>query len=224
MVESAQDFNRILLVEGQDDKHVISSICRKNPASFSVEQLDYTISVNLIGRGTGFLISEKGNFTQVRDAIDTEIRGSGREAVGILVDADSDLEKRWNEVREAFPDFIQVPSSPQPDGTIIETEEWPRTGIWVMPNNADVGELEDFVLQMIPTNDSVWPSSQSYIDNISMPDRKFSPEKTDKAKLYAWLATRREPSRMGAAINANDLETNGPLCQSFVSWLTRLFG
>lgn len=224
MVEPAQNFTRILLVEGQDDKHVISNICRKAPASFSVDQSDYIISVNLIQQGTSFLISERGNFFQVREAIEDEILGSGREAVGILVDADSDLKKRWDEVREAFPDYIRVPSSPQPDGIIIETAGWPRTGIWVMPNNADVGELEDFVLQMMPANDSIWPLSQSYIDNISMAERKFSPDKTDKAKLYAWLATRREPSRMGAAINANDLETTGPLCQSFVSWLTRLFG
>ena len=76
---------------------------------------------------------------------------------------------------------------------------------------------------MMPDDDAIWPSSQSYINNISTPDRKFSPEKTDKAKLYAWLATRREPSRMGAAINANDLETNGPLCRSFLEWLTKLF-
>lgn len=224
MVESAKDFNKILLVEGQDDKHVISNICRKNPASFSVYRSYYTIEVTLILHGTRFLISERGSFTEVRDAIETEIRGPGREAVGILVDADSDLKKRWDEVREAFPDYIRVPSSPQPNGIIIETAGWPRTGIWVMPNNADVGELEDFVLQMMPANDSIWPLSQSYIDNISMAERKFSPDKTDKAKLYAWLSTRREPSRMGAAINANGLETTGPLCQSFVSWLTRLFG
>ena len=223
MVESAQDFNRILLVEGQDDKHVISNICRRAPALFSVHQSDYIINVSLKLQGTTFLVSEKGNFTQVRDAIDTELRGSGREVVGILVDADSDSEDRWNELRDAFPTEIQVPASPKPDGTIIETEDWPRTGIWVMPDNASPGELEDFVLQMMPDEDSIWPSSQSYIESISTPDRKFSPEKTDKAKLYAWLATRREPSRMGAAINANDLEPTGPLCQSFVNWLAKLF-
>lgn len=224
MVQPAQNFNRILLVEGQDDKHVISNICRKNPESFSVHQSDYIISVTLIRQGTSFLISERGNFTQVKDAIEPEMRRAGMVVVGILVDADSDSKKRWNEVREAFPSDIQVPSSPNPDGTIIETEDWPRTGIWVMPNNADSGELEDFVLQMIFANDSIWPSSQSYIDNISTPDRKFSQEKTDKAKLYAWLSTRKEPSRMGAAINANDLGVNGPLCQSFANWLTKLFG
>ena len=223
MAESAQNYKKILLVEGQDDKHVISNICRRDPASFSVYQLDYTISVTLMLQGTTFLISEKANFTQVKDAIDAEIRGPGREVVGVLVDADSDLKKRWTELREAFPTHIQLPSSPKPDGIIIETEDWPRTGIWVMPDNISSGELEDFVLQMVPSKDSIWPSSQKYIDSISTTQRKFSPEKTDKAKLYAWLATRKEPFRMGAAINANDLNVNGHLCQSFVNWLAKLF-
>ena len=41
--------------------------------------------------------------------------------------------------------------------------------------------------------------------------------------MYAWLAAREEPRRMGAAIGTHDLDIDGPLCQRFVDWLKQLF-
>ncbi len=92
-----------------------------------------------------------------------------------------------------------------------------------MPDNQSMGELEDFVAKMIPNGDPVWPRSRSYIDGIPITDRKFKGKKTLRAKVYAWLAAREDPRRMGQAIYARDLNVNGPLCQKFVDWLTRLF-
>ena len=93
-----------------------------------------------------------------------------------------------------------------------------------MPDNSSSGELEDFVIEMLKDDDPVWPLAQSYIDNIPENDRKFKSTKSDKAKLYAWLATRKKPSRMGAAIGARDLNTQTQLNSSFVAWLSKLFG
>ena len=93
-----------------------------------------------------------------------------------------------------------------------------------MPDNKSQGELEDFVLKMMPDGDKIWPLSRKYIENIPVSDRKFVLEKTGKAKLYAWLATRKEPGRIGAAFGAHDLEIDGDLCQSFLTWLINLFG
>ena len=44
------------------------------------------------------------------------------------------------------------------------------------------------------------------------------------AKLYAWLAARKEPGRMGAAVSAGDLVVQGSLCEDFFTWLVKLFG
>ena len=92
-----------------------------------------------------------------------------------------------------------------------------------MPDNKLPGELEDFVIELIPNGDTVWPRSQSYIDGIPDGDRLFTEGKKQRAQLYAWLATREEPRRMGAAIGTHDLDINGPLCQNFVAWLKQLF-
>ena len=92
-----------------------------------------------------------------------------------------------------------------------------------MPNNESAGELEDFVIEMIPDGDTIWPLSKSYIDGISLADRPFTEGKRQRAQLYAWLAARKEPRHMGLAIEAGDLKIDGPLCQSFVDWLNQLF-
>ena len=92
-----------------------------------------------------------------------------------------------------------------------------------MPDNESSGELEDFVKQMIPTGDPVWSLSQRYIDGIPQANRKFADRKKLRAQLYAWLATREDPKKMGSAIGAHDLNMDGILCKKFVVWLMALF-
>lgn len=93
-----------------------------------------------------------------------------------------------------------------------------------MPDNESPGELEDFVVGMIPERDPVWPLSQRYIEGIPEAGRKFSEKKKLRAQLYAWLAAREDPRLMGVAIRAHDLEVEGALSRNFIAWLTKLFG
>ena len=44
-----------------------------------------------------------------------------------------------------------------------------------------------------------------------------------RAQLYAWLATRESPSRMGLAIGAGNLRVDNELSEAFADWLRRLF-
>lgn len=54
----------------------------------------------------------------------------------------------------------------------------PRVWVYLMPDNASTGELEDFVMQMIPEGDPVWPRFKRYIGEIPQADRKFPEIKT----------------------------------------------
>ena len=149
--------------------------------------------------------------------------------VGFLLDGDETPQEHWRQVIErialAYPD-LGLPATPEHSGTIIAADSNignPRIGIWVMPDNQAAGELEDFVVQMIPEGDPVWPRSQDYIAGIPPADRKFAATKIIKSEVHAWLATRRSPGLMGIAVREGDLTTNNPLCQRFRTWLTRLF-
>ncbi len=200
--------DRLLLVEGPDDQHVVRHLWER-----------------LYGRGIPFQFPPRGGVAGVIESIRDEVNAPGRQALGILVDANDSPATRWQSISDRLASVgIQAPAAPDTNGTIIAaTDDTPRIGIWLMPDNQSLGELEDFVAQMIPDNDPVWPLSQDYISRIPAGDRKFASGKVLRAKIHAWLAAREDPRQMGLAIRARDLDTSGPLCTRFTDWLSRLF-
>ncbi len=195
---------RVLLVEGQDDKHVVRHLR---------DRCEPTLS---------FDIRDKGGIDRLLDSIGPEIKAPGRKAVGILVDANDNPQGRWDAVTHRLRERdFQPPTILDPTGTILSGS--PRIGIWLWPDNKSPGELEDFIETMVPPEDSVWPLSQAYIDGIPEPDRRFKAGKALKAKLYAWLATRKDPKHMGAAIRAHELDVGRLLAERFAGWLRQLF-
>ena len=166
--------SRVLLVEGVDDKHVTDHLLRRNTSKFE--------------------ILDKGGIDPLINAIEAEVRAPFRKVVGILVDANDSVKSRWlavaNQLRKAD---IVTPKEPDPAGTIIDSA--PRVGIWLMPNNQESGELEDFVARMIPANDTVWPLSEKYVNGIPNDARKFKPGKILRAKVHSWLPLGRSRGR-----------------------------
>ena len=195
---------RVLLVEGRDEVHVVRRICDSNP-----------------GIPT-FCVRDKQGAPALLDSIRGEILDEGRETVGIVVDANDNLQSRWQAVGRRLEDSeITPPVGPASHGTIINST--PRVGIWLMPDNKSPGELEDFIAEMIPSGDHVWPLSEDYIESIPVEHRKFRRGKVLRAKVHAWLATREDPRPMGLAIKARDLNTGTENCERFVCWLRDLF-
>ena len=172
-----------------------------------------------------FRIINREGRDNILKTVNEEIDVSDRAVVGILLDADNDLAKRWKKLKcKLQENDIGLPEKPNPSGTIIEgTRRRPRIGIWLMPDNQSPGELEDFIVKMIPAGDPVWPRSESYIDGIPENDRKFKTGKILRAKVYAWLAAREEPRKMGLAIKAKDLDITGATCADFLDWLRKLY-
>ena len=196
---------RILLVEGADDEHVVRHLCARQQDMPS------------------FHIDNKGGFPQLKDSIGPEIKVAGRTHLGILVDANDNFNARWqsvaNHLRQAD---VNPPTHTAQTGTVVAGQ--PRVGIWLMPNNGSPGELEDFIRQLIPAGDPVWPRAQRYIDGIPEADRRFATGKVLRAKIHAWLATRAEPRKMGGAIGVGDLNAMDPLARQFIDWLRWVFG
>ena len=204
-INDASSGARVLLVEGRDDWIVVDHLRQSNP------------------RIPPFDILEKGGWTKLSDSIRLELISEGRTAVGIVVDANDSLDKRWQAMAGRLQDAgIMAPAHPVPNGTVISGR--PRVGIWVMPDNRSPGELENFIAHMIPEADPVWPLSEKYIDGIPEEHRKFTERKIVRAKVHAWLAARNRPRLMGTAIRAGDLDMNVTQVQAFLEWLRDLFG
>lgn len=197
---SRQD-DRVLLVEGSSDEHVIFHLCKSRDLDIEFITIDKRGAPNLI------------------NSIRNEINVAGRKAVGIVLDANDNLPEKWNAVKRSISDAdITRPDNIPNQGMIIKNT--PRVGVWFMPDNQSSGAIEDFVIDMIPERDPVWPLSMQYIDDVP---RDFLQANRQKAILHSWLATKTKPGLMGAAISAGDFDTDGDLCDRFCNWLQRLF-
>ena len=202
-----------LLVEGQDDRHVIEKFWEK-----------------AYKEKPSFNIVDRDGISNLIEAIPAEIKEPDRQVLGIVVDANNHLDEYWekitHKIKEGIKDLgveqIQVPDRPTPTGTIIDCKEI-SIGVWLMPNNKSSGELENFIIEMLPKGDLIWPFAKRYIENIPKENRKFNNSKIEKAQFFAWLATRKKPGRMGAAIGADDLTLNNKLGKNFLKWLSDLF-
>lgn len=199
--------DRVLLVEGRGDRHVVDHICRRSQPV------------------PDFQIKEKGGIDRLLASISVELKAPGRQAVGIIVDANDDIEARWSAVKDRVSRAGIALGDRDPNGTVVRGgPPGPDVGVWIMPDNRSPGELEDFIAEMIPEDDSVWPLSHLYIDGIPAEGRLFSLKKAPRAKVHAWLAARERPRPMGLAIGAGDLEVGGGLCTQLAAWLRLLFG
>ncbi len=197
----------VLLVEGPNDEHVVKQICNRS------------------GPLPKFKIIAREGIAPLLRSIGGEISVSGSVAVGIVVDANDDLNARWQAIQNRLSEHqITLPNTPDPSGTVVEGgARIPRIGVWLMPDNQSSGELENFIEMMIPDEDAVWPLSKAYIDRIPQRHRKFKEGKTLRACVHAWLAAREKPRPMGLAIKTKDLDATVPPCMKFVDWLRELF-
>ena len=206
---------KILLVEGHNDKHVVMHICDK----LDIPRPSYE---NIISRD---------GVDGVLKALPEQIRISNGEedVVGVIVDADSSLSTRWDEIRKIVMSsgYDDVPNKPVKDGTIIEPPDdddkfLPRLGFWIMPDNQSTGILEDFLHSLIPESGSLYNHVTKSVDSI--PDRRFTQEKEPKAIVHTWLAWQEDPGLpMGLSVTNDCFDLDAPEVDAFVSWLKRLY-
>lgn len=209
------DGRNILLVEGDNDKHVVMHICNK----LDIPRPSYE---NIISRD---------GVDGVIKALPEQIMISNGEedVVGAIVDADTNLSKRWDQICEKIEGFgyDDVPSKPVKDGTIIEPTDdddkfLPRLGFWIMPDNQSTGILEDFLHSLIPESGSLYSHVTKSVDSI--PDRRFTQEKEPKAIVHTWLAWQEDPGLpMGLSVTNDRFDLDAPEVDAFVSWLKRLY-
>lgn len=223
--------NRILFVESADDQHTIWAICEhfKIEETFVVEIPDRTGKINRKAKPT-----ELGGIDNVLKATRLNLIAglSAVERIGIVIDADENLNARWQSVSSILEKagYKDLPASPDANGTIIKQEFLPTFGVWVMPDNVtDRGMLEDFLEFLVPDKETnqIWAKavkcSQEVLEEIEE-EKHFGKIHLSKAQMHTYLAWQKEPGKpFGTAITAKYLQVENPNCNKFVEWLKRLF-
>jgi len=200
-----------LVVEGPDDQHVIWALCQQHDVAetFSVE------------------FTKSGGVEALLESIKVRLMESGLRTLGVVLDADENLERRWQAItnRLAAAGYTALPNVPNREGTIIEEFDKPTVGIWLMPDNQLPGMLEDFIVHLIPQGDALRPKAEQVLAEIEEQNlHRYALVHHQKALVHTWLAWQRNPGQpMGQAITAQALNHNEALARSFVDWLNALF-
>jgi len=209
-----------LLVEGSDDKNVISHLLGQN--GFELKQKD-RFTVQMVAESESILeIKDKDGFNNQLDTLGQELRASELSRLGIVIDADDSLADRWRGIRARLlaAGYNSIRDLLDATGTIVTAVDRVPVGIWIMPDNRVDGVLEHFVAKLIPDDDGLWPRAQQAVDDIPQSLRRFLIQA--KAEIHTWLAWQEEPgARLGSAINQRYLQSDTPTAVEFVKWINR---
>ena len=205
---------RLLLVEGKDDKYVVIHLCRAhgiNPA-FDIEEPSAEDGGD-----------DQGGVQRLLDQVPVRLKGSDMERLGVLLDADQDLQSRWAQLRDRLrrAGYEEVPEQPAPEGTVVDLQHElgsVRLGVWIMPDNRVPGMLEDFLAFLVPAGDSMMPRVDQFIASIPKEDRRFS--NVSKARIHSYLAIQKEPGKpLGLSITYRYLDAQSEFVYPFLNWL-----
>ncbi len=202
-----EKFNQKLLVEGNDDQHVIWALCEKYDIRESFDVIDCT--------GIDKLIEQ----------IPVRYKSSGTKTVGIIVDADANLAGRWSTLKKELSNAgFKVPENIPHEGLIMHNDIY-KAGVWIMPDNRQNGMLEDFISFLIPHDDRLLPVVDSIIEKIEADKiNKYKMIHHSKASVHTWLAWQEDPGTpLGAAITKRYLTTEEVTCKRLIDWMNNLF-
>lgn len=116
----------VLVVEGQDDKHVVWQLCNRHPSAFDTTRSGDDLGVTLRNHQSTFRIREAGSRSELVSSIHNWVMSSHLQSIGFLIDADDDLIKCWNDIVIGFERTgVQLPHCPDPVGTILPGKAFP---------------------------------------------------------------------------------------------------
>ena len=203
--------NQKLLVEGNDDQHVVWAICQQFKLTENFDVID-----------------SKG-ITKLVPNIPVRAKQASTQSLGILADTDDNhQENRWEQITNKLIELeYVVPNAPDALGTIIPSPapNRPKVGIWLMPDNQNSGMLKDFTQLLVPEGDKSLVLAKETIATLENQKlQKYTSSHRAKALIHTWLAWQENPGTpLGQAITNHYLTTDADLCRKFADWLKRLF-
>ena len=211
----------ILLVEGEADRAFFELICKKLA-------LDAFVRVAAPKDLTGSHNTKEGVF----NCLPTELKnlGDGHTTyLAVVLDADSEPNGGFQAARDRINEIVEPfgyrLSSGNAGGSIYQNDDGlADLGLWVMPNNAQEGMLEDWVKSCMHSDEqTLFTYAVSAIDALPAPP-KFNTIHRSKAEVATWLAWQKRPGHGLYRIVQDDLIDTGSLLYLELSaWLKHVF-
>lgn len=204
---------KFLVVEGKHERFTIPEIIEKAGVPWvkpwPVHLHDADGIGNILGAGI----------------IEAWVKAPGRQAVGIVVDADADPAARWQSLVDHCAAFITLPSTPGPVAeTITIAGRQVAFGVWMMPDCTRAGMFEDLLIPLFrPAAAPLHQHVVGFVDQGKALGAGFKADHRSKAILASWIALE-EP---GQAAWRHDvlgkMVLDDASLSGFVTWFRTLF-
>lgn len=206
----------LVLVEGKSEEKVFPELCRR------------------CGIDINFDIKSENCLNEVKKALKTYLKSTNTlRKLWIVIDADTDFEAAWQSIKYILNQTGKYSLGSKeklpPDGLIItpKNPEDLTVGVWIMPNNQDIGMLEDFMLNLVPDSDGLLKIAEGNIETLDRNRDKypgiFKSAHRSKAAIHTWLAWHDTPGEsLSVAVKKRLFATDKELCLRFASWLSQL--
>ena len=206
-----ESLRRALFVEGQDDLHALLHLLLRRGV-----QLD------------DIAIEERGGTTRMLRIIGPEVRARTGSVVGFVIDANDQPRDRWRAVANRLRDVrLDVDGElPSEHGFIGRSDYYgTRVGVWLMPDNFRPGAIENFLRDLIASDDALFGLATEATRRATELGASFKSGDRRKAELHSWLAWQKEPGLpYGTAIRARYFSDTSPAADRFLDWFCELFG
>lgn len=208
MKSEKEKFSKKLLVEGNDDQHVVWALCKKfdMPETFDVIDCE--------------------GIDKLNEQIPVRLKQSGIDTLGIIIDADREIKNRWASLKGSLSaQGFKVPDDLPSTGLILTNSNNLKAGVWIMPNNNLNGMIEDFISFLVPKDDKLLPIVRATLDDIEKQNlNKYPSFHKSKAVIHSWLSWQEDPGTpMGLGITKRYLTTDNATCSLLMKWLVELF-
>ena len=213
----------ILLVEGEADRGFFEALCLllSIPADVRVATPKDT---------GGTHNTKEGALSHLTKVLLPQLQDGQLERIGVVVDADRAMHgSGYAATLQRFTDALaQGGYRPNPvaaSGLVFTHQDGlADLGLWIMPNNADEGMLEDWIKQCLHSDETgLYQHGEASIDAI--PGRpKFQPWNKSKAEVATWLAWQKKPTQgLYNAAQSELLNTDAVLFKELQAWLAHVF-
>lgn len=200
-------YNKQLLVEGNDDQHVILALCNRFEITENFDIID--------SKGIDNLLLQ----------IPVRLKQSEVNTIGIVIDADTDIRSRWLSLSALLASQGFTASDDIPTGGLVIITNDIKVGVWVMPNNKTNGMLEDFISFLVPKDDLLFTIAKETLNSIENKKlNKYAVVHKSKALIHSWLSWQEDSGTpLGLAITKRYLTTDENTCALFMKWLIATF-
>lgn len=211
-----EDYSSVILVEGKSESVLLPVLCR------------------MAGIKMHFRIQPENSLDELKKALKTYLKSTNiLRKIWVVIDADLSFDGAWQSIKDillrsgkySFDAKMELPGN----GAIIAPSDPAdlTVGVWIMPNNGEMGMLEDFMLKLIPDSDTLLPEAYDIVEKLDKERSRhsgiFKSVHKSKAKIHTWLSWHDSPGEsVSVAVQKHLFSTDKDLCRHFCQWIDAL--